>query len=181
MKAYWGSGIIAPCILWPRHYMELSGQLHAPAALTQGKSPRYPLDRLGGPQAHGLTRNNTATSDLSFFLLSVMFLLHFLRILYSGLFQCRFNSETVKRLLGRGSAHPKAYTFTRQHDAGKWRYLSMPRAGFEVSITVYVRCKSLRRLIIPCHHRCRTDQHVCLLQHPLTGEIHTAAWTDCCI
>jgi hypothetical protein len=27
----------------------MSGQLHAPAALTRGKSPRYPLDRaLGG-------------------------------------------------------------------------------------------------------------------------------------
>jgi hypothetical protein len=32
--------------------MEVSGQLHAPAALPQGKSPRYPLDRrLGGPQS----------------------------------------------------------------------------------------------------------------------------------
>jgi hypothetical protein len=31
--------------------MEVSGQLHAPAALPQGKSPRYPLDRrLDGPQ-----------------------------------------------------------------------------------------------------------------------------------
>jgi hypothetical protein len=31
--------------------MEVSSQLHAPAALTQEKSPRYPLDRsLGGPQ-----------------------------------------------------------------------------------------------------------------------------------
>jgi hypothetical protein len=32
---------------WPRHLLEVSGQLHAPAAL-----PRYPLDRrLGGPQS----------------------------------------------------------------------------------------------------------------------------------
>jgi hypothetical protein len=32
--------------------MEVSGQLHAPAALPPGKSPRYPLDRrLGGPQS----------------------------------------------------------------------------------------------------------------------------------
>jgi hypothetical protein len=32
--------------------MEVSGQLHALAALPQGKSPRYPLDtRLGGPQS----------------------------------------------------------------------------------------------------------------------------------
>jgi hypothetical protein len=52
MKAYWGSGGIAPLILWPRHYTEVSGQLHAPAALPQGKSPWYPLDkRLGGPQS----------------------------------------------------------------------------------------------------------------------------------
>jgi hypothetical protein len=28
--------------------MEVSGQLHAPAALPQGKSPCYPLDRRGG-------------------------------------------------------------------------------------------------------------------------------------
>jgi hypothetical protein len=33
--------------------MEVSGQFHTPAALPQGKSPRYPLDkRLGGPQGH---------------------------------------------------------------------------------------------------------------------------------
>jgi hypothetical protein len=32
--------------------MDGSGQLHAPAALTPGKSPRYPLDRrLGGPRS----------------------------------------------------------------------------------------------------------------------------------
>jgi len=32
--------------------MELTGQLHGPAALPRGKSPRYPLDRrLGGPQS----------------------------------------------------------------------------------------------------------------------------------
>jgi hypothetical protein len=32
--------------------MEVSGQLHAPAALPPGKSPRYLLDRrLGGPQS----------------------------------------------------------------------------------------------------------------------------------
>jgi hypothetical protein len=32
--------------------MEMSGQLHAPAALSQGKSPWYLLDRrLGGPQS----------------------------------------------------------------------------------------------------------------------------------
>jgi len=32
--------------------MEVSGQLHEPAALSQGKNPWYPLDRrLGGPQS----------------------------------------------------------------------------------------------------------------------------------
>jgi hypothetical protein len=32
--------------------MEVSGQLHAPAALPQGKGPWYPLDRgLDGPQS----------------------------------------------------------------------------------------------------------------------------------
>jgi hypothetical protein len=32
--------------------MEVSGQLHAPAALSQGKGPCYSLDtRLGGPQS----------------------------------------------------------------------------------------------------------------------------------
>jgi hypothetical protein len=36
MKAYWGSERIAPCILWPRHQMVVSGQLHDPAALPPG-------------------------------------------------------------------------------------------------------------------------------------------------
>jgi hypothetical protein len=32
--------------------MEVSGQLHAPAALPPGKEPRHPLGRrLGGPQS----------------------------------------------------------------------------------------------------------------------------------
>jgi hypothetical protein len=32
--------------------MEVSGQIHAPAASSPGKSPLYPLDRrLGGPQS----------------------------------------------------------------------------------------------------------------------------------
>jgi hypothetical protein len=32
--------------------MEVSGQLHAPAALLHGKNPWYPLSRrLGGPQS----------------------------------------------------------------------------------------------------------------------------------
>jgi hypothetical protein len=41
MKAYWGSGGIDTLILWPRHYTELSGQLHDPAALPPGKEPWY--------------------------------------------------------------------------------------------------------------------------------------------
>jgi hypothetical protein len=48
MKAYWGSGGIAPLILWPRHQVGVSGQLHTPAALLPGKEPRYPLDRRQG-------------------------------------------------------------------------------------------------------------------------------------
>jgi hypothetical protein len=40
INAYWGSRCIAPRILWPRHYMEMSGQFHAPAALPPGKEPR---------------------------------------------------------------------------------------------------------------------------------------------
>jgi hypothetical protein len=37
---------------WTRHWKEVSGQLHAPAALPPGKSPCYLLDRsLGGPQS----------------------------------------------------------------------------------------------------------------------------------
>jgi hypothetical protein len=48
MKAYGGSGCIDP------HFLTLgtSGQLHAPAALSPGKEPPYPLDRrLSGPQS----------------------------------------------------------------------------------------------------------------------------------
>jgi hypothetical protein len=43
MKVYWGSGGIAPSILWSQHYMEVSGQLHAPAALPPGKEPLVPI------------------------------------------------------------------------------------------------------------------------------------------
>jgi hypothetical protein len=43
--------------------MEVSGQIHAPAALPQGKNLRYPLDRrLGGPQirsGHGGEEKNS--------------------------------------------------------------------------------------------------------------------------
>jgi hypothetical protein len=43
MKTYWGSRGIAQHILWHRHYMEVSGQLHATAALTPGKEPLLPV------------------------------------------------------------------------------------------------------------------------------------------
>jgi hypothetical protein len=37
---------------WPRHKLEVSGQLHASAALLPGMSSRYPFYRsLGGPQS----------------------------------------------------------------------------------------------------------------------------------
>jgi hypothetical protein len=49
VKAYWGSRGIVSRILSPRHYMEVSGQLHAPAALPPGKEPLVPM---GGPQSH---------------------------------------------------------------------------------------------------------------------------------
>jgi hypothetical protein len=42
---------ISSTLSWPRHYLEVSGQLHALAALPQGKNPCYPLDRrLSVPQ-----------------------------------------------------------------------------------------------------------------------------------
>jgi hypothetical protein len=53
MEAHGGRGGIAPTHTQPWHYMGVSGQRHAPAALyPRGKDPRYPLDRrLGGPQS----------------------------------------------------------------------------------------------------------------------------------
>jgi hypothetical protein len=40
-----------PMISSPAHYLQVSGQLHAPADLPQGKSLRYLFDkRMGGPQ-----------------------------------------------------------------------------------------------------------------------------------
>jgi hypothetical protein len=46
---------------WPRYYSEVSGQFHVPAALSWGKSPRYPLDRnLGGSHSRsGRVRENS--------------------------------------------------------------------------------------------------------------------------
>jgi hypothetical protein len=38
-----GSGGTAPRILWPRHKMEMSGRLHAPATLLPGKEPPVPI------------------------------------------------------------------------------------------------------------------------------------------
>jgi hypothetical protein len=37
MEAYYGNGGVAPLILWPRRQMDVSGQLHAPAALPPGE------------------------------------------------------------------------------------------------------------------------------------------------
>jgi hypothetical protein len=63
MKTYRGSGGIAPRILCPRDWMEVSGQLHAPAALPLGKEPWYTLDMgLGRPQSrygHGNEEKNS--------------------------------------------------------------------------------------------------------------------------
>jgi hypothetical protein len=41
-EGVWGSGFIDQNFFLPRHYLEVSGQLHASAALPRGKSPRYP-------------------------------------------------------------------------------------------------------------------------------------------
>jgi hypothetical protein len=51
MKMCWGAEIWLHHY-WPWQWMELSGQLHALAALTPGKQSQYPLARrLGGPQS----------------------------------------------------------------------------------------------------------------------------------
>jgi hypothetical protein len=49
----------------PRHWLEVSGQLHAPAALLPGKEPpHYPLDRrLGGPQSRSGRRGEEKILD----------------------------------------------------------------------------------------------------------------------
>jgi hypothetical protein len=54
MEALGGRGGIAPTHSRPRHYMGVSGQRHAPAALLPpGKGPPVPIvqRRLGGPQS----------------------------------------------------------------------------------------------------------------------------------
>jgi hypothetical protein len=43
MKTYWGSGGVASRILWPRHWIEVGGQLHVAAALTPRKEPLVPI------------------------------------------------------------------------------------------------------------------------------------------
>jgi len=43
VKAYWGSGSITALIVRPRQWVEMSGQLHTPAALPQGKEPLVPI------------------------------------------------------------------------------------------------------------------------------------------
>jgi hypothetical protein len=48
MKTFGGVNVYIQVFL-TRHKLEVSGQLHAPAALRREKSPRYTLDRrLGG-------------------------------------------------------------------------------------------------------------------------------------
>jgi hypothetical protein len=44
MKAYWGSGIIAPRILRPCHYMEAGGQFHDLTALLPGNGLLVPVE-----------------------------------------------------------------------------------------------------------------------------------------
>jgi hypothetical protein len=47
-----GEWMYRPTFSWPRHYLEASGQLHAPAALPPEKEPRHPVNRrVGGPQS----------------------------------------------------------------------------------------------------------------------------------
>jgi hypothetical protein len=52
LKAYWGSGGIAPCILDLRTRWKWVVSFTPQLLYPQGKCPRYPLDRrLGGPQS----------------------------------------------------------------------------------------------------------------------------------
>jgi hypothetical protein len=48
MKACWGYGGTVPRILWPRHYMEMSGQLHALATLAPEKEPLVSIGQEDG-------------------------------------------------------------------------------------------------------------------------------------
>jgi len=63
--------------------MEVSGQLHAPAALSPGNSPRYPLDRrMGGPQSRpgrgGQDKNPSLFRELNLGLSTRSLLLYWL-------------------------------------------------------------------------------------------------------
>jgi hypothetical protein len=52
MKTYWGVDVWIHIFLTSALIGVVSGQLHAPAALAPGKSPRYPFyRRLGEPQS----------------------------------------------------------------------------------------------------------------------------------
>jgi hypothetical protein len=76
--------------------MEMSGQLHAPAALPQGKSPRYSLDkRLDGPQSHsgrgGEEKNSQSLPEWNPELLLLLLLLILLLLLL-------FQHKVVRRM-----------------------------------------------------------------------------------
>jgi hypothetical protein len=58
MKAYWGSGGIAPLILWPQHWIEASGQLHTPAALP-------PRERAPGAVKYEYRRKNSLRRNIN--------------------------------------------------------------------------------------------------------------------
>jgi hypothetical protein len=70
-----GSGSIAPLILWHRHQMVVSGQLHTPTALPPGKEPLVPIGEEAGWASEPFwmrwwkfpapTRNRTLQSQLS--------------------------------------------------------------------------------------------------------------------
>jgi hypothetical protein len=85
--------------------MEMSGQLHAPAALSQGKSPCYPLDRrLGGPRSqsgHGSEEKNSQPVPgleppiiLKLFQIKIIFIFHHI------LMFVHLNSLMAFRILG---------------------------------------------------------------------------------
>jgi len=48
MNTYWGNGNIAPRILRPQQYMEVSGHLHVPTALPPGKELSVPVGMVAG-------------------------------------------------------------------------------------------------------------------------------------
>jgi len=53
--------------------MDVSGQLHVPAALPPGKEPRYPLDRrLNGPQSRSRSYLNIDHMNVFFEILNII-------------------------------------------------------------------------------------------------------------